>query len=311
MDINNKKILVTGGAGFLGKYVVKKLEEKGGNVFVPKKEDYDLVCYNNIKRLMEDSHPDIIVHLAAKVGGINANMKTPGAFFYENLIMGVQLMEIAKNNNLEKFVGIGSACSYPKFAKVPFKEEDLWEGYPEKTNAPYGLAKKMLLVQSQAYRNEFEFNSIHLMPVNLYGPGDNFDLESSHVIAAIIRKFHEAKVNNKREVALWGTGSASREFLYAEDAARGIVLATEKYNRSDPINLGSGIETTIKDLAEKIKKLTKFDGKIIWDPTKPDGQLRRCLDVSKAQKEFGFKAETNFEEGLKKTIEWYIQNKNE
>jgi len=307
MEIKNKRILVTGGAGFLGKYVVKELEKKGGNVFVPRKKDYDLVNYDNVKRLMKDSNPDIIIHLAARVGGIGANMKNPVTFFYDNLMMGVQLIDIAKNRGLEKFVAIGTVCAYPNFTKVPFKEEEIWNGYPEETNAPYGLAKKMLLVQSQAYRNEFGFNSIYLLPVNLYGPGDNFDLETSHVIPAIIRKCLDAK-EKKESLILWGTGKASREFLYVGDAAKGIVLATEKYDKSNPINLGSGMEITIKDLAEKIKELTGFNGKIIWDTTKPDGQPRRCLDVSKAKKEFGFTAKTDFEKGLKKTIEWYLEN---
>lgn len=301
-----KRILVTGGAGFLGSYVVKKLEESGcGEIFVPRSTDYDLVDMEAVKRLYRDARPDIVIHLAARVGGIGANMKNPGRFFYENLMMGVQMMEQGRLFEVEKFVAIGTICAYPKFTPVPFKEEDLWNGYPEETNAPYGLAKKMLLVQSQAYRQQYGFNSIFLLPVNLYGPGDNFDLESSHVIPALIRKAVEAKDRGDMRIVAWGSGKVSREFLYVEDAAEGIVLATEKYNKPDPVNLGAGFEISIKDLAELICELAGFDGEIEWDTSRPDGQPRRCLDTSRAKKEFGFEAKTGLREGLMKTIEWY------
>jgi len=258
-----------------------------------------------VKRLYKDSKPDLVIHLAAKVGGIGANQENPGEFFYDNLMMGVQLMEEGRKFGIEKFVALGTICCYPKFTPVPFKEENLWNGYPEETNAPYGLAKKMLLVQSRAYRKQYGFNSIFLMPVNLYGPRDNFDPKSSHVIPALIKKCFDAIKENKNEIVVWGTGNATREFLYVEDATEGIMLATEKYDKPEPVNLGAGFEISIKDLVELIAKLTGFKGKIIWDTTKPDGQPRRCLDTSKAEKEFGFKAKTPFEEGLKKTIEWY------
>ena len=305
--LKNKKIIVTGGAGFLGKFVVKKLEERGfSNIFVPIIEEYDLRKLNDIKRLYKEVSADIVIHLAAIVGGIGANRENPGSFFYDNLIMGIQLMEEARLSGIEKFVALGTICAYPKFTPIPFKEENLWNGYPEETNAPYGLAKKMLLVQSQAYRKQYNFNSIYLLPVNLYGPGDNFDPKSSHVIPALIKKFYEAKINNLDEVIVWGTGNATREFLYVEDCAEAIVLATEKYNKPEPVNIGAGFEISIKDLANKIKDIIGFNGKIVWDKTKPDGQPRRCLDTTRAEKEFGFKAKTNFEEGLKKTIGWYI-----
>jgi Nucleoside-diphosphate-sugar epimerases len=307
--LKNKKIVVTGGRGFLGKFVVKKLAERQyKNVFIPEIEKYDLRDLDTIKRLYSETKPDVVIHLAATIGGIGANIENPGSFFYDNLVMGVHLMEEARLNNVEKFVALGTICAYPKMTPVPFKEEDLWEGYPEETNAPYGLAKKMLLVQSQAYRKQYGFNSIFLLPVNLYGPGDNFDPRSSHVIPALIKKFYEAKVNKLPEVIVWGTGRATREFLYVEDCAEGIVLATEKYDKSDPVNLGIGVETPVRDLVEKIKQVIGYDGKIIWDATKPDGQPRRCLDTSRAEKEFGFKAMTTLDDGLKKTIDWYIDS---
>jgi len=306
---DNKRVTVTGGAGFLGKQLVSQLEKCGcRNIFVPRIEDYDLVKMDAVKRLYSDAKPDIVIHLAAKVGGIGANRENPGKFFYDNLMMGVQMMEIGRQVGIEKFVAIGTICSYPKFTPVPFKEENLWNGYPEETNAPYGLAKKMLLVQSQAYRQQYGFNSIFLLPVNLFGPGDNFNPETSHVIPALIRKCIDAK-SQEPTITVWGTGKPTREFLYVEDAAEGIILATEKYNKSEPVNLGAGFEISIKDLVKLIVKLTGFKGKIIWDRTKPDGQPRRRLDTQRAYQEFGFKAKTNFEEGLKKTIDWYKENK--
>jgi GDP-L-fucose synthase len=311
----NKRVLVTGGAGFLGSFVVEKLKARGcKNIFVPRSKDYDLVEMNAVKRLYRDAKPEIVIHLAARVGGIGANRANPGRFFYDNLMMGVQMMEVGRQTGIEKFVAIGTVCAYPKFTSVPFKEEDLWNGYPEETNAPYGLAKKMLLVQAQAYREQYGFNAIYLVPTNIYGPRDNFDPESSHVIPALIKKWVDAKhsppTSNLQPptVTVWGTGKPTREFLYVEDAAEGILLAAEKYNKSDPINLGAGFEIPIKDLVDLIVKLTGFSGKITWDSTKPDGQPRRMLDVTKAEKEFGFKAKTKFEEGLKKTIEWYMSN---
>ena len=303
---HGKKVVVTGGAGFLGSFVVEKLKERGcQQVFIPKIEEYNLVEMNSVKRLYQDSKPDIVIHLAAKVGGIGANRANPGSFFYDNLMMGVQMMEIARQSGIEKFVTLGTICSYPKFTPVPFKEDDLWNGYPEETNAPYGLAKKMLLVQSQAYRQQYGFNSICLFPVNLYGPGDNFDPETSHVIPALIKKCVDAVKAGKKEIESWGTGNATREFLYVEDCAEAILLAAEKYNKSEPVNIGAGFEISIKDLVNHICRLSGFKGGIIWDTTRPDGQPRRCLDTTRALKEFGFKAGTNFEEGLKKTIEWY------
>ncbi len=334
---SDKRVLVTGGAGFLGSFVVEKLQERGcKEVFVPRSKDYDLVEMEAVKRLYHDAKPDIVIHLAARVGGIGANRANPGKFFYDNLMMGAQLMEVGRHVGIEKFVAIGTVCAYPKFTPVPFKEEDLWNGYPEETNAPYGLAKKMLLVQAQAYRQQYGFNAIYLLPVNLYGPRDNFDPESSHVIPALIRKFQEAqgKVGSTKyaagsnktaysllptqevrsadsppAVVVWGTGKPTREFLYVEDAAEGILLATEKYDKPDPVNLGTGFEISIKDLVELIAKLTNFKGEIIWDTSKPDGQPRRMLDVSKAETEFGFKATTSFEEGLRRTIDWYLSTK--
>lgn len=303
---DNKRVLVTGGAGFLGSFVVEKLRERGcKNIFVPRSKEYDLVQMEAVKRLYNDAKPDIVIHLAAKVGGIGANRANPGKFFYDNLMMGVQMMEVGRQIGIEKFVTIGTICAYPKFTTVPFKEEDLWNGYPEETNAPYGLAKKILLVQAQAYRQQYGFNAIYLLPVNLYGPRDNFDLESCHVIPALIKKCIDAITNNDLQIIVWGTGKATREFLYVEDCAEAIILATEKYNKPDPVNIGAGFEISIKNLVELIAKLTGFKGEIIWDETKPDGQPRRMLDTSKAEKEFGFRAKTPFEEGLQKTIEWY------
>jgi GDP-L-fucose synthase len=302
-----EKVIVSGGAGFLGSYVVERLRQKKAEIFIPRIEDYDLRKIENIKRMFDDFLPEIVIHLAAVVGGIGANRQNPGKFFYDNIIMGVQLMEEARIRKLSKFVNIGTICSYPKFTPVPFKEEDLWNGYPEETNAPYGLAKKMLIVQSQAYRKQYGFNSINLLQVNLYGPRDNFDPQTSHVIPALIKKCFDAIENKKDKIVVWGTGKPTREFLYVEDAAEGILLATERYNKSEPINFGAGFEISIKDLVELIAKLTGFKGKIVWDTTKPDGQPRRCLDTTKAFKEFGFKAKTPFEEGLKKTIQWYKQ----
>jgi len=305
----DKKVLVTGGAGFLGSYVVRKLKERGcEDIFIPRSSDYDLVQMEAVKKLYQDAKPDIVIHLAAKVGGIGANQKNPGKFFYDNLMMGVQMLEIGRRMKIEKFVALGTICAYPKFTPVPFKEEDLWNGYPEETNAPYGLAKKMLLVQSQAYRQQYAFNSIFLLPVNLYGPKDNFNPDSSHVIPALIKKCLDAIKENTSEITVWGTGNASREFLYVEDAAEGILLATERYNKPEPINLGAGFEISIKDLVNLIVKLTGFKGKVVWDTCKPDGQPRRMLDTSKAEKEFGFRAKTSFAEGLKKTITWYRKN---
>lgn len=302
----NKRVTITGGAGFLGSFVVEELKERGcTHIFVPRSKDYNLVENEAVKKLYRDSKPDIVIHLAAIVGGIGANRENPGKFFYDNLMMGVQMMEQGRLFGLEKFVAIGTVCAYPKFTPVPFREEDLWNGYPEETNAPYGIAKKMLLVQSQAYRQQYRFNSIYLLPVNLYGPRDNFDPKSSHVIPALIKKCVDAVRNGEKEIIVWGAGKATREFLYVEDAAEGILLATEKYNKGDPVNLGSGFEISIKDLVNLIARLTGFKGRIIWDTSKPDGQPRRRLDTSKAEKEFGFKAKTNFEEGLKKTIDWY------
>jgi len=297
---------VSGGAGFLGTQVVKKLKEAGcKEIYAPRSKEYDLVNNENVRRLYLTLEPQVVIHLAAVVGGIGANRENPGVFFYDNLMMGAQLMEQGRLHNVEKFTAVGTICAYPKFTKVPFKEEDLWNGYPEETNAPYGLAKKMLLVQAQAYITQYNFNAIYLLPVNLYGPGDNFSPKSSHVIPAVIKKCFDAMNNREDRIIVWGTGNATREFLYVEDAAEAIVLATEKYNKPEPLNIGAGFEISIKDLANLIAKLTGFQGEIDWDTTKPDGQPRRCLDVSKAEIELGFKAKTSFEEGLRNTIEWY------
>jgi GDP-L-fucose synthase len=308
MGLKNKKILVTGGAGFLGSFVVNELLKKGvlkKNIFIPRSKDYDLRKLEDCKKVIEGM--DIVIHLAAKVGGIGFNREHPGQLYYDNLIMGAQLMEEARKQKIEKFVAIGTICAYPKFTPTPFKEKDLWIGYPEETNAPYGLAKKMMLVQSQAYRQEYDFHSIYLLPVNLYGPNDNFDPNSSHVIPALIKKVIEAKEKNSPFIEAWGTGKATREFLYVEDAAKAIVLATEKYDKGEPVNIGSGMEISIKKLIRTICSIAGYKGKIKWDKTKPDGQPRRQLDVTRAKKEFGFKANTNFKEGLRKTIEWYIK----
>ena len=311
LDLKNKKIIVTGGAGFLGKSVVRKLDERGCNdVFVPTIEEYDLRDLAAIKKMYTYAKADIVIHLAATVGGIGANLDKPGSYFYDNLIMGIQLIEQARANDIEKFVIIGTICAYPKFTPVPFREENLWNGYPDEVTGPYGLAKKMLLVQSQAYRQQYGFNSIFLLPVNLYGPADNFDPKFSHVVPALIRKFYEAKINDSDEVIVWGTGKATREFIYSEDCAEGIVKAAQSYDKSEPVNIGTGIETPIKDLAEKIKDLIGYKGRIVWDSSKPDGQPRRCLDISRAAKEFGFKAKTNFDVGLRSTVEWYIDSSN-
>lgn len=302
---SGKKVVVTGGAGFLGTHLVSKLKEHGAtDIFVPRFEDFDLRDKEACAKAVQGAH--IVIHLAANVGGIGYNRDFPGTLFYDNLLMGVHMMEESRKVGVEKFVGIGTICAYPKFAPVPFKEDDLWNGYPEETNAPYGLAKKMMLVQSTAYRSQYGFNSIFLLPVNLYGPGDNFSEKSSHVIPALIKKFVEAKADNKPNVTVWGDGTATREFCYVEDAAEGIVLATEKYDKSDPVNIGAGFEISIKDLVEKIRSLVDYEGEIIWDTTKPNGQPRRMLDISRAKKEFGYQAITNFDEGLMKTIEWYV-----
>jgi GDP-L-fucose synthase len=307
----SRSVCVTGGAGFLGKVVVRKLHERGvKDVFIPNIEDYDLVKLTDINSMLSDAKANMIIHLAAQVGGIGANREHPAEFFYNNLMMGVQLMHRAWETGVEKFVAIGTICAYPKFTPVPFNENNLWDGYPEETNAPYGLAKKMLLVEAQSYRQQYGYNAIFLLPVNLYGPGDNFNPKSSHVIPALIRKCLEANDAGIKEIEVWGDGSPTREFLYAEDAAEGILMASEKYNGPEPINLGSGQEISIKDLVEMIAKLTGFKGDLKWDTTKPNGQPRRALDITRAQNYFGFRAKMGFEEGLKNTIEWYRSNRN-
>jgi len=307
---SDKTILITGGAGFFGSQIVHQLLQKGvlrENIRIPRSRDVDLRKWDNCVRVVKDT--DIVIHLAAKVGGIGFNQAYPAQLFYDNAIMGIQMIEAARQEHVDKCVIVGTICAYPKFTPVPFREDDLWNGYPEETNAPYGLAKKMLLVQSQAYRQEYGFNSIYLLPVNLYGPGDNFDPSSSHVIPALIKKFIDAKRENKPFVDVWGTGKASREFLYVDDAARGIILAAERYNKSDPVNLGAGMEITIRDLVALILELTGYSGEIRWDTTKPDGQPKRSLDVSRAQREFGFEAKMQFRDGLEQTIAWYEEHR--
>ncbi len=307
---NDRRVMVTGGGGFLGKAVVRRLEEAGArDVFVPRSRDYDLRTADGIGRALADGAPDVVIHLAAVVGGIGANRDNPGRFFYENAVMGIELMEQSRRTGVDKFVQIGTVCSYPKFTPVPFHEDDLWNGFPEETNAPYGVAKKMLLVQGQAYRQQYGFNVIHLIPVNLYGPGDNFDPSSSHVIPALIKKCVDAREEGADHIDVWGTGSASREFLYVDDAANGIVLGAERYDGPEPVNLGVGHEITIRDLVELIVRFTGFRGEVRWDTTKPDGQPRRALDTSRARELFGFEAKTSFEEGLRRTIEWYEQHR--
>ncbi len=309
--LTEKRITVTGGAGFLGSRVVEKLRAAGAKgIFVPRSRDYDLTDMAAVRRLYADARPEVVIHLAAVVGGIGANRVNPGKFFYDNLMMGAQLMEEGRRSGVQKFVAIGTICAYPKFAPVPFREDDIWNGYPEETNAPYGLAKKMLLVQAQAYRQQYGFNAVYLLPVNLYGPGDNFDPESSHVIPALIKKFDEAVRSGAGEVTVWGTGKATREFLYVDDCALAVCMAAARYDKPEPVNIGAGFEISIKDLAGVIARLTGFSGKINWDTTKPDGQPRRMLDTSRAFSEFGFRAKTHFEDGLKATIKWYREQAN-
>jgi GDP-L-fucose synthase len=314
MDTSNfpyKKVVVTGGAGFLGRFLVQKLRDAGADVFVPRSKDYDLVKNEDVVRLLEDARPEMVIHLAAVVGGIGHNQKNPGRFFYDNLMMGVQLIEQSRLHGVKKFVATGTVCAYPKFTPVPFKEDDIWNGYPEETNAPYGLAKKMMLVQSQSYREQYGFNSIFLLPANLFGPFDNFDLETSHVIPALIRKCVEARKGGAAFIEAWGSGGVSREFLYVEDCAEGIFGAAAAYDESLPVNLGNGREVMIRDLVELIAKLTGFEGEIRWQASKPDGQPRRRLDVTRAFEKFGFQAQTSLEDGLRRTIDWYENQKAE
>lgn len=306
----NKKVVVTGGAGFLGSHIVEALRKRGcSEIMVPRSAQYDLRHLENVRRLYADTRPQLVIHAAGIVGGIGANRARPAEFFYDNLMMGVQMLHEAWRNKVDKFVSIGTVCAYPKFTPMPFEEDNLWNGYPEETNAPYGLAKKMLLVQGQAYREQYKFNSIYLLPVNLYGPGDNFDPESSHVIPALIRKCIEARERRADHIVVWGTGQATREFLYVKDAAEGILLAAERYDGSEPVNVGSGMEISIRDLVHLIARLTRFEGEIVWDASKPDGQPRRCLDTSRAEQLFGFRAKTRFEDGLRRTVEQYEQSR--
>ncbi len=308
--LKNKRVTVTGGKGFLGHHLINRLADYGcQSIDIADLPEYNLTSLDDIRRMFSDKKPDIVIHLAAKVGGIGFNQEKPAELFYDNLMMGTQLIHQAYLEKIEKFVALGTICAYPKFTPVPFKEEDVWNGYPEETNAPYGLAKKMMLVQSQSYRQQYGFNSIFLLPVNLYGPGDNFDPRSSHVIPALIKKCVDAMDNHSDTLEVWGTGQATREFFYVEDAAKAICLATDSYEKSEPVNIGAGFEISIKELTELIARLAGFSGKIIWDASKPDGQPRRLLDTSKAMKEFGFKAETDFTSGLTKTIDWYRKNR--
>ena len=310
INLAAKKIVVTGGSGFLGGHLLRRLESAGcQNVFVPVSKEYDLTRSDAIESLFEKHRPDVLIHMAAVVGGIGANRANPGKFFYNNAIMGIQLIEAARRFGVEKTVVLGTICAYPKFTPVPFQENALWDGYPEETNAPYGLAKKMMLVQCQSYREQYGMNAIFLLPVNLYGPNDNFDLESSHVIPALIRKCVDAVESGSKEIVLWGDGSPTREFLYVEDAAEGILLATKDYDKAEPVNLGSGMEISIRDLATKIATMTGFTGEIVWDASKPNGQPRRCLDVTRAEREFGFRAATPFETGLQETIKWFLSSR--
>jgi GDP-L-fucose synthase len=305
ITVAGKRVVVTGGAGFLGSFVVEELKARGAQVFVPRSQEYDLTHEEQVRRLYSDARPEIVVHLAAAVGGIGANRENPGRFFYENAAMGLHLIEQARHQGVEKFVCAGTICAYPKFAPVPFREDHLWDGYPEETNAPYGLAKKMLLVMLQGYRQQYGMNGIYLLPVNLYGPRDNFDPRSSHVIPALIRRCLEAVRDRAPEIVVWGTGRATREFLYVEDAARAVVLATEQYDSPEPVNIGAGFEISIRELVEQVAELTGFRGRIVWDHSKPDGQPRRMLDTSRAREAFSFTATTPFEEGLRRTIDWY------
>ncbi|GAO01362.1 GDP-L-fucose synthase [Anaeromyxobacter sp. PSR-1] len=309
-DWRSERIVVTGGAGFLGGFVQEELRRRGATeVFVPRSKDYDLVQMEGVRALYRDARPTMVLHLAARVGGIGANRENPGKFFYDNLMMGVQLIEVGRQVGLKKLVALGTICAYPKFCPVPFREEDLWNGYPEETNAPYGLAKKMLLVQSEAYRQQYGFHSVVLFPVNLYGPRDNFDLRTSHVIPALVRKCVEARERSDRQIVVWGDGSASREFLHARDAAEGILDAAERYDKSEAVNLGAGFEIKIRDLVPLVARLCRFEGEIVWDTTKPNGQPRRMLDTSKALREFGWKARIGFEDGLRETVEWFEANR--